>query len=101
MELFPGEFGLDVHGDKMAEFVYPALSPLPDELWLAPIQDGVADMAARRARALRVPDVPLHSFGPGRMRFQPACGRGPFACLMARQTGALLTPGRAGLQFFP
>lgn len=46
VELFPGEFGLDVHGDKMAEFVYPALSPLPDELWLAPIQDGVADMAA-------------------------------------------------------
>ena len=46
VELFPEEFGLDVHGDKMAEFVYPALSPLPDELWLAPIQDGVADMAA-------------------------------------------------------
>ena len=31
VELFPEEFGLDVHGDKMAEFVYPALSPLPDE----------------------------------------------------------------------
>ena len=31
---------------RSGEFVYPALSPLPDELWLAPIQDGVADMAA-------------------------------------------------------
>ena len=46
VELFPEEFGLDVHGDKMAEFVYPALSPLPDELWLAPIQDGAADMTS-------------------------------------------------------
>ena len=46
MELFPEEFALGAHGNEMAEFVYPALSPLPDELWLAPIQDGVADMTS-------------------------------------------------------
>lgn len=46
VELFPGEFGLDVHGDEMAEFIYPALSPLPGELWLAPVEGGVADMTA-------------------------------------------------------
>ena len=46
VELFPGEFGLDVHGDEMAEFIYPALSPLPGELWLAPVEGGATDMTA-------------------------------------------------------
>lgn len=46
VELFPGEFALDAHGNETAEFIYPALSPLPDELWLAPVEGGAADMTA-------------------------------------------------------
>lgn len=46
VELFPGEFALDAHGDEMAEFIYPTLSPLPGELWLAPVEGGATDMTA-------------------------------------------------------
>lgn len=49
-ELFPGHSGCSMVGNEQAEFLYPCISPLPSELWLAPVEDGQADMA----QALRV-----------------------------------------------
>jgi len=49
-QLFPGHTGYNSMGDTTAEFLYPALEPLPDALWLAPVEEGTADMA----RAIRV-----------------------------------------------
>ena len=42
--VFPGHYGLDGYGNEWAEFLYPYLENIPDELYLAPIEDGVADM---------------------------------------------------------
>lgn len=50
--LFPGWYGINGMGDTWAEFNYPYMdaSVLPEEIWLAPLQGGNADMS----RALRV-----------------------------------------------
>ena len=44
--LFPGYYGINGIGNTWAEFIYPYLdaSALPEEMWLAPIRDGDADM---------------------------------------------------------
>lgn len=42
--------GNNGYGANWAEFVYPAVDELPEELWLAPVRDGQADMT----RAVRV-----------------------------------------------
>ena len=42
--LFPGHHGQNGYGDGWAEFLYPYLETIPTELFLAPIQDGAADM---------------------------------------------------------
>ena len=49
-QIFPGQYGLNGYDNEMAEFLYPYLESVPDELYLAPIEDGVADMS----RAVRV-----------------------------------------------
>jgi len=50
-ELFPGRtHGCSGYGDDWAEYLYPYLEKLPDELWLAPLSGGTADMT----RAVRV-----------------------------------------------
>ena len=49
-ELFPGEYACSGYGDDWAEYLYPYIENLPDELWLAPIQNGAADFS----RAVRV-----------------------------------------------
>ncbi len=43
-QLFPGVFGNNGCGNEWAEFVYPHIENLPEELYLAPMEDGVADM---------------------------------------------------------
>ena len=43
--LFPGHEGLEALGETRAEYLYPYLESMPEELYLAPIQDGAADMA--------------------------------------------------------
>lgn len=45
-ELFPDAVGCNGVGDGWAEFLYPYMDPanLPDELWLAPMDDDTADM---------------------------------------------------------
>lgn len=49
--LFPGHYGNNGYGDKWAEYMYPYIKTVPDELWLAPIlEDGTADLT----RAVRV-----------------------------------------------
>lgn len=57
LELVDGAGGVVTHeggnngySADWAEFVYPALENLPEELWLAPVRDGQADMI----RAVRV-----------------------------------------------
>lgn len=44
--LFPGYYGINGLGNTWAEFIYPYLdaSALPEEMWLAPIRGGEADM---------------------------------------------------------
>jgi len=42
--LFPGHQGFNGVGDKWAEFLYPSMEKLPDELWLAPMTGDVVDM---------------------------------------------------------
>ena len=42
--LFPDHYGQNGYGDEWAEFLYPYIETIPDELYLAPIKDGVADM---------------------------------------------------------
>lgn len=44
------EGGNNGYGAEWAEFIYPAVDSLPEELWLAPVRDGQADMT----RAVRV-----------------------------------------------
>lgn len=49
--LFPGHNGNNGYGDKWAEYMYPYIETVPDELWLAPIlEDGAGDLT----RAVRV-----------------------------------------------
>lgn len=44
--VFPDHYGMNGCSDTWAEFTYPYLDPenLPDELWMAAVTDGVADM---------------------------------------------------------
>lgn len=42
--LFPGHCGQNGYGNEWAEFLYPYIETIPDELYLAPIKDGAADM---------------------------------------------------------
>ena len=49
-ELFPGTWGNNGVGSAWAEFLYPAITDMPEELWLAPMDTGEADMT----RAIRV-----------------------------------------------
>ncbi len=49
-QLFPGHYGCSGFGDAWAEYLYPCIEKLPDELYLAPIANGTADMS----RAVRV-----------------------------------------------
>lgn len=44
------EGGNNGYGSDWAEFVYPAIENLPEELWLAPVENGQTD----RSRAVRV-----------------------------------------------
>ena len=43
-QLFPGHYGSNGYGDTWAEYDYPYIENVPDELYLAPIMNGVADM---------------------------------------------------------
>ena len=43
--VFPGHAGQNGYGNDWAEFLYPYLENIPAELYLAPIEDGVADMS--------------------------------------------------------
>lgn len=43
-ELFPGQNGVSMLGREQAEFLYPYIENLPDELWLAPVENGKAGM---------------------------------------------------------
>ena len=43
--VFPGHAGQNGYGNEWAEFLYPYLENIPAELYLAPIEDGVADMS--------------------------------------------------------
>ena len=43
--VFPGHAGQNGYGNEWAEFLYPYLENIPTELYLAPIEDGVADMS--------------------------------------------------------
>ena len=43
--IFPGHAGQNGYGNEWAEFLYPYLENIPAELYLAPIEDGVADMS--------------------------------------------------------
>ena len=49
-ELFPGVSGLSGLGDEWTEYLYPHIADIPDELWLAPMEGGTADLT----RAVRV-----------------------------------------------
>lgn len=48
--LFPNHYGNSGYGEHWAEFLYPHIETLPDELWLAPLTDWQADFS----RAVRV-----------------------------------------------
>ncbi len=43
-ELFPGYDGNNGLGSEWAEFLYPYIETIPDELYLVPVEDGKADM---------------------------------------------------------
>ena len=43
--VFPGHSGQNGYGNEWAEFLYPYLENIPAELYLAPINDGVADIS--------------------------------------------------------
>ena len=43
--VFPGHAGQNGYGNEWAEFLYPYLENIPAELYLAPVEDGVADMS--------------------------------------------------------
>lgn len=42
--LFPGHCGQNGYGNEWAEFLYPYIETIPNELYLAPVKDGAADM---------------------------------------------------------
>lgn len=42
--LFPDYYGNNGHSETWAEFTYPYISNLPEQLWLAPMQNGSVDM---------------------------------------------------------
>ena len=42
--IFPDKPGCEGVGNEYADFLYPYLENIPDELYLAPVEDGVADM---------------------------------------------------------
>ena len=42
--LFPGHHGQNGYDNEWAEFLYPSIETMPDALYLAPIQNGAADM---------------------------------------------------------
>ncbi|MBQ9306619.1 MAG: hypothetical protein IJ229_01740 [Clostridia bacterium] len=42
--VFPGHAGQNGYGNEWAEFLYPYMESVPDELYLAPMEDGKADM---------------------------------------------------------
>ena len=44
-QVFPGHYGQNGIGNEWAEFLYPHLDNIPDELFLAPIENGQADMS--------------------------------------------------------
>ena len=41
---FPGRYGNNGYSDEWAEFLYPCIEDLPEELYLAPFVDGRADL---------------------------------------------------------
>ena len=43
--IFPERYGQNGYSSNTAEFLYPYLENIPDELYLAPVEDGVADMS--------------------------------------------------------
>lgn len=43
-ELFPDTYACQGVGNEWAEFVYPYLEEIPEELWMAPVKGGKADM---------------------------------------------------------
>ena len=43
-ELFPDHYGNNGMGSRWAEYIYPYIENMPDELWLAPVDGGQADM---------------------------------------------------------
>ena len=49
-QLFPERQGINGIDDRCAEWVYPCMTDIPDQLWLAPIRDGVGDLS----QAIRV-----------------------------------------------
>jgi len=49
-ELFADPYGCSGYGDEWAEYLFPCIDELPDELYLAPFKDWAADMG----RAVRV-----------------------------------------------
>ena len=48
--IFPGHYGQNGYSNEWAEFLYPYLENIPDELYLAPVENDTADMN----RAVRV-----------------------------------------------
>ncbi len=48
--IFPGHYGQNGYSNEWAEFLYPYLENVPDELYLAPVENDTADMS----RAVRV-----------------------------------------------
>ena len=42
--LFPNQSGMNGYGNEWAEFVYPYIETVPEELYLAPVKDGITDM---------------------------------------------------------
>ena len=49
-QIFPGQYGLNGYSNNMAEYLYPYLEDIPDELYLAPVENDVTDMT----QAIRV-----------------------------------------------
>jgi hypothetical protein len=43
--IFSERYGQNGYSSNTAEFLYPYLENIPDELYLAPVEDGVTDMS--------------------------------------------------------
>ncbi len=43
-QLFPGHWGINGHGAQWAEFLYPHIEDMSQELWLAPVEGGKGDL---------------------------------------------------------